>query len=579
MSSFFLRMRYCTLILLIFALFFCSFPTRTFAKFNPLETPNNIYGIHIVDPNDINQVSSLVNSSNGDWGYVTLVIQEDDRNKEKWQRVFDAMRREHLIPIVRLATAIEADAWKKPRAESIADWISFFNALNWPIENRYVVLFNEPNHANEWGGTIDPSGYAALAAEFTRAFHAASEDYFVLPAGLDVSAASDGRSLDASLYLKDMYTAAPELFDLLDGWTSHSYPNPAFSGSAFATGRGTVRSYAWERDYLRSLGVHRNYPLFITETGWVHSFGVTNNFGLLSPEAVGGALKQAALLAWTDASIAAITPFIFNYQGLPFDHFSWKKLGSNDFYSHYYAYQAIPKTRGAPFQRESYTLDHPFIPEKLVGNSTVTLSAKITNTGQSIVSQKDGYTITLHGPKGFIMIPEALPTIEPNESAQAYLHIQLPNTQEKYSYTLRMTHNDRGIDLQTGEVTLIPPPTLILYVQLGWKRISDTTDATVLIYDKDTLIHKIHGVTIKNGVGIVSYLTNVIPNAEYRVVVLVPHYLPQQQIGAIAAEGSTFRIPRMFPFDFNNDGALTILDAWTMLTLPPNDILRLFITL
>ena len=85
----------------------------THGKFNPTDVPNNKYGIHIVEPNDIIEVSTLVNSSGGDWGYVTLVIQEDDRNKEKWQAIFNTMRRMHLIPIVRLATKIEADAWKK----------------------------------------------------------------------------------------------------------------------------------------------------------------------------------------------------------------------------------------------------------------------------------------------------------------------------------------------------------------------------------------------------------------------------------------------------------------------------------
>ena len=555
------------------------FPTQTFAKYNPLETQNNKYGILTVDPNDILEISSLVNSSGGDWGYVSLVIQEDDRNREKWQAVFNSMRRIHLIPIVRLATRIDGDAWKKPTIDSISDWLSFFNALNWPIENRYVVLFNEPNHANEWGRSIDPKGYAELATAFAKAFHAASEDYFVLPAGLDVSAATDGRSLDAASYLKQMYDAKPELFDLLDGWVSHSYPNPAFSGSAHGYGRGTVRSYAWEREYLRSLGVTKSYPIFITETGWVHSFGVTNNFSLLSPEAVGSALKQASVGAWTDASIVAITPFIFNYQGLPFDHFSWKKLGSNDFYAHYFAYQTIPKTRGTPFQRELYALDHPLIPDTLVKNSSVTLTAKITNSGQSIISHKDGYTLQIDGPKEFISITDSLPTIEPQESGEARLHLRLPNKEGTFPYTLSITHDNRAVILQTGTITLIPPPSLTLHVQLGWKKISDTRNATVLIYDQDEIVHKLHGVSIENGIGIVSDLANVIPNNSYRVVLLVPQHLPRQAINTIKAEGTTILMPRMYPIDFNGDGAFTLADIVSMLTLPPRDILRLFITI
>lgn len=565
--------------LLITFIIFFSFVTHADAKFNPLETQNNIYGILTVDPNDILEISTLVNSTGGDWGYVTLVIQEDDRNIEKWQTVFNTMRRVRLIPIVRLATKIEDDAWKKPSIENISDWISFFNALNWPIENRYVVLFNEPNHANEWGKSIDPTGYAQIATAFASAFHAASDDYFVLPAGLDVSASTDGRSLDAASYLKQMYNANPELFELLDGWVSHSYPNPAFSGSAYAYGRGTLRSYAWEREYLRSLGVKKSYPIFITETGWVHSFGVTNNFNLLSPEAVGSALQQASVGAWKDASIVAITPFIYSYQGLPFDHFSWKKLGSSDFYSHYFAYQKIPKIRGSPFQRESYTLDHRLIPDTLVKNSSVTLSAKLSNIGQSIVSQNDGYTLTIDGPKEFISITDSLPTIEPQETDEIRLHLRVPNREETFPYTLSITHDNRAVILETDTITLIPPPSVTLLIQLGWKKRSDTKDATILIYDKDTLIHKIHGVSIKNGIGTVSDLTNVIPNNSYRVVVLIPQYLPRQAIEKITAEGTTILMPRMYPVDFNGDGTFTIADIVTMLSLPPRDILRLFITI
>ncbi|MEK7577862.1 MAG: hypothetical protein AAB492_04605 [Patescibacteria group bacterium] len=551
----------------------------THGKFNPTDVPNNKYGIHIVEPNDIMEVSTLVNSSGGDWGYVTLVIQEDDRNKEKWQAIFNTMRRMHLIPIVRLATKIEADAWKKPTEESAKDWASFLNSLHWPIENRYVVLFNEPNHANEWGKTIDPSSYARIATTFADALHEASEDYFVLPAGLDVSASSDGRSLDAASYLKQMYQAKPELFELLDGWTSHSYPNPGFSGSAFASGRSTVRSYAWEREYLRSLGINKSYPIFITETGWVHTFGVTNNFGLLSPEAVGQALQQAANVSWADKDIVAITPFIFNYQGLPFDHFSWKKLGSNGYYPHYYSYQSIEKLKGQPYQRESYTLEHPLIPEKLVTNSSVTLTTKITNNGQSIISHADGYTIKLDGLHGFTVVTDALSTIEPNESGEIRMHLQLPSTEESYAYTVNLSHGGRNVALQKGTVTLIPPPSLTLRITLGWKRVSDSNDATLLLYDNDELIHKIHGVPIKNGVALISNLTNVIPNATYRVVVLVPTYLPRQTIAPIAAQNSTLTIPRMYPFDFDTDGAFTIADLWTMFTMAPRDILNLFITI
>ena len=178
------------------------------------------------------------------------------------------------------------------------------------------------------GQDYRPERVCTLLVSYAQLLKRASEDFFVLPAGLDVSASSDGRSLDAAVFIQRMLNAEPALFDHLDGWTSHSYPNPAFSGSVFAVGRGTLRSFLWEREYLKQLGVTKKLPVFITETGWVHREGVQTNSGLLSSDQVGANFLLAAAQVWTDPDIVAITPFVLNYQGLPFDHFSWKKLGS-----------------------------------------------------------------------------------------------------------------------------------------------------------------------------------------------------------------------------------------------------------
>ena len=79
---------------------------RAQAIYDPLSQPNNRFGIHIIDENDLQDAANLVNSSGGDWGYVKIVIREDDRNLEKWQAIFDRMRKMHLIPLVRLATKV-----------------------------------------------------------------------------------------------------------------------------------------------------------------------------------------------------------------------------------------------------------------------------------------------------------------------------------------------------------------------------------------------------------------------------------------------------------------------------------------
>lgn len=554
---------------------FLSVHPLVYAKYDPLSVPNNKFGIHIVDSNDVADAAKLVNSTGGDWGYMTLVIQDDDRDKGKWQRVFDDMREMHLIPIVRIATHIDRDAWAKPYTDSAKDWTRFLNDLNWPVENRYVVIYNEPNHANEWGREINPEEYAQVFVKHAKALHEASEDFFVLPAGLDVSAASDGRSLDAAVYLRRMLEHEPNLFDNVDGWAAHSYPNPGFSGSPYAIGRGTLRSFLWEREFLKELGVTKTLPIFITETGWVHREGVTYSPGLLTSEHVGNNLQLANMGAWQDPNIVAITPFVLNYQGLPFDHFSWRKLKSHEFYPHFATYQNISKTNGQPKQREQYMLERKLIPNALVAGSTYVLSALIKNEGQGILSVADGYQVTLVTEPEFLTVTDPLPIMEPNQYGTLTMHVETPNQPGTYPYRVVVRHGDSSTVVESGTLTLVPPPSIDISIQLGWRTDNDVSNATVLIYDHLTPIHKVPGVSILNGKATIGELRNVVPGNNYRVVVLVPYYLPRQIIVSLKGDTTSIRMPRFYPLDFNKDGAVTTLDFFALLRLAPNIVTSL----
>lgn len=333
--------------LFILLLFFLGTTRHVFAIYDPLTVPNNKYGIHIVDSNDIADVATLVNSSGGSWGYITLVITEGDRNVEAWNKHFEELRRLRLIPIVRLATHTEGSGWVAPKKEDADQWVRFLNTLPWPIKNRYVVLFNEPNHAAEWGGAVNPEGYAEVAVSIAKKLKDASDEFFILPAGLDASAPNGGNTMDEEYFLRRAMNAKPELANLLDGWTSHSYPNPGFSGSPYATGRGTLKTYEWELALLKNLGAKKELPVFITETGWAHR-GLDWRSWFLSPDTVANYITIASQTAWTDPRIVAVTPFLFQYQQPLFAMFSWLIPGNREPYPFYLAYQSIPKVPGDP---------------------------------------------------------------------------------------------------------------------------------------------------------------------------------------------------------------------------------------
>lgn len=563
---------------LITLLFFLLSGVPAHAFYDPLSVPNNKYGMHIADFNDISDVATLVNSSGGDWGYVTLVASDNDRDSDKWQRMFDQMRRLHLIPLVRLATHVQDGHWVKPDPAKLEELVSFFSALKWPTENRYIILYNEPNHAKEWGGQIDPEGYVQVAVDLSRKFKASSNDFFILPAGLDVSAASDDLSMDAAQYLHRMVARDRDFLSLIDGWTSHSYPNPGFSGSPTAVGRGTIRSYEWELGVLRDLGLNRLLPVFITETGWIHREGKFLQSGLLSSEQVALNLEIASAYAWNDERVAAVTPFVFNYQDVPFDNFSWKRMSDvGGYYAQYERYKNLPKTKGQPRQREEYKITDVLLPITLVAGSTYTLTAEITNTGQGILSS-EGYELVFDGTEqGFSVLPDTLPTLEPGEKGTLTIHLKAPANEGMYRVSLGFRRFGHIIPIQTQDIRVVPPPSLTLSVPLGWRRTSDANDVSVLIYDNAKLIHKFTGLSLLEGSITLEKIDAILPGRQYRIVVLVPYYLPRQAIGSIVSPRTEISVHRMLPLDFNLDGAFTFKDMPAMIKLKPNFIVSLFI--
>ncbi|MEK7141679.1 MAG: hypothetical protein AAB800_04010 [Patescibacteria group bacterium] len=561
----------------LFLVFLFVFPQTVGALYDPTSVPNNKYGILIVDISDIPELPALLNSTGGDWGYVTLVIPDNDRDHTKWQKIFDQLRRLHLIPIVRLATHVQGSSWAKPNENDVREWVQFLSKLNWPVENRYIVIFNEPNHAKEWGNTIDPEGYAKMLVAFAKELKASSQDFFILPAGLDASAASDGQSLDELEFLNRMKQAEPGVFDALDGWTSHAYPNPGFSGSPGAVGRRSLRAYQWELGILRSLDFTKKIPVFITETGWLHSQGKYTNTKLLSSESVGDNIRYAAVSVWNDPIIAAVTPFIFNYQDTLFDHFSWRQFGSDSYYPHYYAYQGIPKTKGTPRQRQSYETESTLFPTTLIADSTYTFSSSIRNTGQGILDVRDGYALEIEDSnQSFAVIVEPLPFLEPGQKGTISFHLKTPKKPGVYPVRAIITHYAQQTTILEKNLEIIPPPSLALHAQLGWRTTSDARDVQVLIYDKDFLIQKIVGLTMTKGQVLVPGLTNIIPGGEYRIVVLVPQYLPRQYIGILGSTLTKISVKRFLPLDVNEDGTFSLADFVALIRSSPKTILSLF---
>ena len=423
---------------------------------DPLSVPNNKFGIHIISgtPDESSPSSSLVNSTGGDWGYITFLIESKDRNEGKWQEFFNDLRRRHLIPIVRLATKPNEGNWEKPYEGEETAWADFLDKLNWPIKNRYVVIYNEPNHGTEWNGTVDPKTYAQVLDKTITALKNKSKDFFVINAGLDASAPQLlPKYMDEAVFLRQMEEAVPGIFNKLDGWSSHSYPNPAFAGSPNGVGKGSVRTYIWETQLLRSLGLTKNLPIFITETGWKHAEGLSYDPSLPSAENVAQFYQQAFRGAWNSSNIVAITPFLLSYQESLFDHFSFKNLDKNGgWYPQFQALMDLPKNKGLPIQENKAQLVSGEVYSSLVAGQNYSINLSFKNIGQSIWNPSTSLRAIVGGSELGIQetrIPEGI-SIEPGGEYTLNIALKAP---EKGSFDIKLALFQAGRQFDTDPIS------------------------------------------------------------------------------------------------------------------------------
>lgn len=470
--------------LLIFTLLlFIFIPKNVYAIVDPLATPNNKFGIHIIQaiPDESSPAASLVNN-NGDWGYITVLIESKDRNHEKWQEFFNDLRRRHLIPIVRLATQPVDSHWLRPyEGEEIA-WADFLNKLNWPTKNRYVIIYNEPNHGKEWGDVVDAKDYANVLNKTITALKNKDEDFFVLNAGFDASApAKPPEFEDQITFMRQMNEAVPGIFEKLDGWVSHSYPNPNFSGSPSAYGRGSIRTWYWELQQLRNLGNSKDLPIFITETGWKHAEGIDYDKNLPTADDVSRNFNLAFQSAWDSDRIVAVTPFLLNYQEFPFDHFSFKEISGSENSKYYPQFQLIkdlPKTKGQPKQENKAELTKGEIFSSLSQNQTYEIPLTFKNTGQSIWGSEQAVKLkATEGGDLFRIADLEIPQdikIEPGKDYTFNLKLTAPKSGE-HRISLNLFNGDGKFDSSPFEFTtnIKAPVVLKIKANLKWKNSSD----------------------------------------------------------------------------------------------------------
>lgn len=310
-----------------------------------IENANNKFGLYIYPDNEkfVELADELINSNGGDWGYVLIPYNVKDTDREKWVRLFYLLNKKHLIPIVQLwnIDPYDFESDTKKAAE-------FLDGLTWPVKTRYISVYNEPNAADFWYGRIDPAEYAQILDFTIDHFKKINNNFFIMNGALNVSALSSVSYMDAFKFMSAMDDAKPGIFNKLDGWASHSYPQPNFSGDPLDTGRNSIRAYETELDFLKTeLGISKELPVFITETGWAHDAGRIYDPFYISVDDAAENFKEAYRKVWLqDDKVIAVTPFSIWYES-PGDHFSWVDARYIP-YRQFQTVKAMKKTAGTP---------------------------------------------------------------------------------------------------------------------------------------------------------------------------------------------------------------------------------------
>ncbi|HZO32144.1 MAG TPA: hypothetical protein VFH48_39820, partial [Chloroflexota bacterium] len=172
----------------------------------------------------------------------------------------------------------------------------FFDAIDWPGETVLVTVANETNRPDEWGGAPNPAAYARFLRDVSEALRrVTSVKVLILNGALDAYAPSarfaTTFAMDSELYMEGMVAEVPDIFERLDGWASHAYPlgpfgehpgkqifqiddvrpnaTPRRKPPTGIVNRG-VNGYEWELWKLEQLGLKRELPVYVTESGWRH---------------------------------------------------------------------------------------------------------------------------------------------------------------------------------------------------------------------------------------------------------------------------------------------------------------------
>jgi len=325
-------------------------------------------------------------------------------------------------------------------------------------------------------------------------------------------------------------------------------------------GRGTVRTYEWELELLRQLGVTEELPVFITETGWKRGSetAVADNFQITFDQIWG-----------PDSRVVAVTPFVFDYQGEPFLEFSWKtpsakaSEGQGNFYQQYYTVQAMSKIKGEPEIIEKGWINFK-LPSDLVVQSTYHFKVKLNNLGQAVWDKNDSYKLKIKSEElqGTEYLFDDLKDMNPFEEKDIYFTLKTNDDLGSKKIKFFLEKNGKNIlESNQWNINILPLPSLKFQTSFFPFGEGRGGDYEIQIFDiDDKLVFKKKNLSVKQGIGELKNIQNIALDELYRIVLIKPYHLPRQEFNVFKKDNNQIKFKSLLPFDLNNDGTFNFRD-------------------
>ncbi|MBI2134047.1 hypothetical protein HYU11_05175 [Candidatus Woesearchaeota archaeon] len=256
---------------------------------------------------------------------------------QKWSLFLAESGKRKLIPVLRLQGRKAGLVWEKPDSSnnyaSVASkYVEFIKSVESEskVKVSYVEIWNEPNLAEEWGGTANPGEYASFLLAVSKSIREydlkdGKKDINIMNGGLALTGQTSNGNYQTQAFISGMFEKAPELKDYIDVWSVHPYPPEE-------------RKY---KDQIPLPSFSSPIPVMISETSWQRCSdsscsSITNK---LSPEQFVSIYRDVWM---PDQNIIGITPFVFTSQDLRWSKFNLVNAGTlqgNEYYNALKAYR------------------------------------------------------------------------------------------------------------------------------------------------------------------------------------------------------------------------------------------------